>query len=85
MRRTLAVALAAAVLLTGGCARHPAATDSAPTRRPPVDAPASPSPRGTTATSATTSSTKSNADIDGLLDEVDRQLRGDEQPAQDQD
>ncbi|GID96557.1 hypothetical protein ACFQFC_18125 [Amorphoplanes digitatis] len=85
MRRTLAVALAAAVLLTGGCARHPAATESAPTQRPPVDAPASPSPRGTTGASATTSSAKSNADVGGLLDEIDRQLHGDDQPAQDQD
>jgi hypothetical protein len=85
MRRTLAVALAAVVLLAGGCARHPADTDSAPAPRKPAATPASPSPRATTATSKATSKATSDADVGGLLDEVDRQLNGDDQPAQDQD
>ena len=80
MRRTLAIGLAAAVLLTGGCARQqhaadkPAATSPAAERR---------------ATSATTGTAKAGsttpADVDGLLDEIDKQLAGDSQPSEDQD
>jgi hypothetical protein len=87
MRRTLAIALAAGVLLIGGCAkqRDPAvpapvpAASSAPAAAPAGDAPAADA-------SSTAPATASSADdVDGLLDEVDRQLSSDGQPAADQD
>jgi hypothetical protein len=96
MRRTLAITLAAAVLLTGGCARQrPAADRPAPT----TPAATSTNPAATSANSAATS-TKSAATVrgetpataeadpagvDGLLDAIDKQLAGDSQPSEDQD
>jgi hypothetical protein len=78
MRRTLAVALATVALLAGGCAQHRTAAEPASTHRPPA-APAS------AARDATSTGASPGADVDGLLDEVDRQLQADDQPAQDQD
>jgi len=77
MRRTLAITLAAAVLLTGGCARN----------RPAAGEPASVAPAATTTAPAApeTTAPKPAADVDGLLDEVDKQLAGDASPTEDQD
>jgi len=94
MRRTLAVALAAFVLLAGGCARsHPAADKPAPTATSPA------AERKTTGAAKADSTTPADvdsttpadvdsatpADVDGLLGEVDKQLAGDSQPSDDQD
>jgi hypothetical protein len=81
MRRTLAITLAAAVLLTGGCARQ----------RPAADQPAPATPAAASVKSAAKTPAKAkadpaaSADVDGLLDEVDKQLADDSQPSVDQD
>ncbi|RZU52141.1 hypothetical protein EV385_3983 [Krasilnikovia cinnamomea] len=93
MRRTLAIALAATVLLAGGCARHrapaePATTEqpAAATRQPAPAATAStPTSRVTRTQAAGPEDAGPSPDVDGLLDEVDRQLSSDQQPAEDQD
>lgn len=79
MRRTIAIALAAALLFTGGCGRQerkdrrdqrPAAVSTQTT--PAQDAPAAATGSG-------------GEDVDQLLDQVDQQLSGDAQPAGDED
>jgi hypothetical protein len=87
MRRTIAIALAAALLFAGGCGRQerkdrreqqqPAAVSTQTT--PAQDAPAA----ATGATGGTGTST--GQDVDQLLDQVDEQLSGDAQPAGDED
>lgn len=78
MRRTLAIALAAGVLLLGGCAQR-----QAPAVSVPAPAPAATSVKPA-ATSVKPAEAKSGG-VDDLLDEVDRQLSNDGQPAADQD
>ncbi|BFU46883.1 hypothetical protein [Krasilnikovia sp. MM14-A1004] len=93
MRRTLAIALAATVLLVGGCARHRAPAEPATNEQPaPAAATRQPAPAAATspatarATTTRAAETSPDApDVDGLLDEVDRQLNSDQQPAEDQD
>jgi hypothetical protein len=89
MRRTLAVALAAGVLLLGGCDRlhatgsaSPPATGQSPAAdQPPATAPA----RTVTHIATTTNPPAAAKTVDSLLNAVDKQLSSDDQPAQDQD
>ena len=83
MRRTIAIALAAALLFAGGCGRQerkdrrdrqPAAVSTQTT--PAQDAPAA---------TGGTGGSGGNDDVDRLLDQVDQQLSGDAQPAGDED
>ncbi|GAB1689502.1 hypothetical protein [Krasilnikovia sp. M28-CT-15] len=93
MRRTLAIALAATVLLVGGCARHRAPAEPATTEQPaattrkaaPAASVPSPTARVTRTQAAEPKDAEPSPDVDGLLDEVDRQLSSDQQPAEDQD
>ena len=81
MRRTLAIALAAGVLLLGGCAQR-----QAPAVSVPAPAATSTKPAEATPAKATPAKTTPADDgVDGLLDEVDKQLSSDGQPAADQD
>ena len=72
MRRTLAIALAAGVLLLGGCAQRQA---------PAVSVPA---PAATSVKPAATTPADPDG-VDDLLGQGDRQLSNDGQPAADQD
>ena len=73
MRRTLAAALAAALLLTGGCARQRPASDEA--KPAAVTAPATTHP--------TTPATGPH--VGPMLDDIDKLLAGDSSPSEDQD
>lgn len=75
MRRTIAIALAAALLFAGGCGRQDRKDrrDQRPAAVSTQDAP------------ATAADTTGSGDIDQLLDQVDQQLSGDAQPAGDED
>ncbi len=101
MRRTLAIALAA-TLLVGGCARHRADAETpAPPAASSTDksdlsggkvagaaangAAANGAAANGAAADGTTAADGTGADVDQLLDEVDKQLRNDDQPAEDQD
>ena len=75
MRRTIAIALAAALLFAGGCGRQDRRG-----QRPPAAVSTQPAvsvPQATTAAG--------NGSVDELLDEVEQQLSGDAQPADDED
>jgi hypothetical protein len=90
MRRTLAITLAAGVLLLGGCGKQqppaaapPAATSSAG----PSSAGSTPgaSPAGASPAAASPAAASTADGVDDLLDQVDQQINGDDQPAADQD
>ncbi|MGX6606014.1 hypothetical protein ACWKSP_28375 [Micromonosporaceae bacterium Da 78-11] len=88
MRRTLAIALTAGVLLLGGCAKQ---QDDPPDAGRPASGPAAttsatPAAAPEPADSATADSAATSDDgVDSLLDEVDQQISSDDQPAADQD
>ena len=80
--RRASAALLVGCLLLSGCARH--APEAVPAR-PASSLPAG-SPAGSSAGSSTGSSAvSSTGDVEQLLDEVDKQLHADDQPATDQD
>ena len=92
MRRTLAIALAAGVLLLGGCDRARAAGSAGPPAadQPPASTatPAATAHTGTQVASATSppaAAATGTGDVGSLLNSVDKQLSSDDQPAQDQD
>ena len=91
MRRSLAIALAAGVLLLGGCDRpHSTGSAAPPGAGQPPAADQSPAPAPTVTHPATTANPPAAAkagtgDVDSLLNAVDKQLSSDDQPAQDQD
>ncbi|GAB1641270.1 hypothetical protein [Krasilnikovia sp. MM14-A1259] len=90
MRRTLAITLVAAVVLVGGCARHRAPAEPATTRQAaPVESATprttAPVTRASHAPAPSAHGTATAPDVDGLLDDVDRQLGSDDQPVEDQD
>jgi hypothetical protein len=85
MRRTIAIALAAALLFAGGCGRQerkdrrdqqPAAVSTQTQTQAAQDG---------TAQDATAGDGTDAADVDRLLDQVEQQLSGDAQPADDED
>jgi hypothetical protein len=82
MRRTLAVALAAGVLMIGGCARQHAAAPP-----PATDRPAAPAAAATKAATKAKvpAATSTSDDVDQLLNQVDKQISSDDQPSADQD
>jgi hypothetical protein len=96
MRRTLAIALAA-VLLAGGCAHHRAGAEApttsqspaAPQRTAASSADKSDLSGGGVSAGGVSGGGVRGAsatdDVDQLLDRVDKQLRSDDQPAEDQD
>ena len=75
MRRTIAIALAAALMFAGGCGRQ----DRKDRRDQP---PAVVSTQDAPAAAADTTGT---GDVDQLLDQIGQQLSGDAQPAGDED
>ncbi|MET7423798.1 hypothetical protein [Dactylosporangium sp. NPDC005555] len=88
MRRTIAVALAIGLLFAGGCSRQDrrdrgraaVSTPSAvavPSSTGPVPSSAGPVPSSATGAGS--------GSVDELLDQVDAQLSGDAQPADDED
>ncbi|MGI5178205.1 hypothetical protein ACQEVZ_17915 [Dactylosporangium sp. CA-152071] len=84
MRRTIAVALAVVLLFAGGCGRqqrrgHQPAAVSTQTPAVPAAATTSTGTAGTAGTNGTA------GDVDQLLDQVEQQLSGDAQPADDED
>jgi hypothetical protein len=80
--RSLLAAVALAGLLLGGCAReHPA---PAPAPAPPPAASSAGTDTSTEGAGSDTS-TEGSGDVADLLNEVDRQLSADDQPAEDQD
>jgi hypothetical protein len=81
MRRTIAIALAAALLFAGGCGRQ----DRKDQRDRRDQRPAAVSTQTTPAQDAPTAAPVGGDDVDQLLDQVDQQLSGDAQPAGDED
>ncbi|GAB3872650.1 hypothetical protein GCM10027610_138440 [Dactylosporangium cerinum] len=77
MRRTIAIALAAALLFAGGCGRQER-KERRDQRPPAVSTQTTPAQDAPAATSQ-------GDDVDQLLDQVDQQLSGDAQPAGDED
>ena len=77
--RRVAAVLAVGALLLGGCDRQNAGGSADPGR------PGAPAVSGTAATSDGTGSNASGSDVNGLLNEVDKQLNADDQPVEDQD
>lgn len=79
MRRTLAIALAVGLLFVGGCDRQ--------RRAPAADQPAGTVPAAVSpaAPATATPGTDTGTDVDTLINQVDQQLSGDAQPADDED
>jgi hypothetical protein len=86
MRRILAVALAAGVLLIGGCDRQHAQSSG---QTAVSGAPAAPPGTATTTGKSTRAGGQPAAtgagDVDSLLGDVDKQLSSDAQPVKDSD
>ncbi|MEV0560167.1 hypothetical protein [Dactylosporangium sp. NPDC050588] len=87
MRRTIAVALAVVLLFAGGCGRqqrrgHQPAAVSTQTPAAPAAATTSTGTAGSVGSAGTTGTA---GDVDQLLDQVEQQLSGDAQPADDED
>jgi hypothetical protein len=84
MRRTIAIALAVALLMTGGCGRQDRRG-----QRPPAAVPTASVPPVATDPTAPTAgaagAAAGNGSVDELLDQVEQQLSGDAQPADDED
>jgi hypothetical protein len=86
--RRVAVVLAVGALLLGGCDQQRATGSPDPGRqgRPAVsDSAASDTATSDTAGSDAAGSDAAGSDVNGLLDEVDKQLNADDQPVEDQD
>lgn len=79
MRRTLAIALAAALLFLGGCGKDRGQRPAAPT---PPAATVTTAPAATTGGAA---ADQGGADVDQLLDQVGQQLSKDAQAPEDED
>lgn len=78
MRRTIAIALAVGLLFAGGCQRQ----DRQDRQQPAVVS--TPSAPAAAVATPTPASADTGA-VDQLLDQVDQQLSGDAQPADDED
>jgi hypothetical protein len=81
MRRTIAIALAAALLFAGGCGRQDR-KDRRDQRPATVSTQTTPAQD---ASAAIGGGSGGGEDADRLLDQVDQQLSGDAQPAGDED
>jgi hypothetical protein len=96
--RRVAVVLAVGALLLGGCDQQratgspdpgrqgrPAVSDSAASDTATSDTAASDAAGSDAAGSDAAGSDAAGSDVNGLLDEVDKQLNADDQPVEDQD